>query len=76
MHLFWLTFETTRDTRVFIIEAAYMRMARIKASMAGQDGEFQNGIEIDANTAKKIPQKMIGRSLSREEAERLLSRVA
>jgi hypothetical protein len=32
------------------------------------------GHQIDSKTAKKIPAKMVGRTLSREEAERLLKR--
>lgn len=67
MALFWLTFNTARGTEVFIIESAHVMMARIKASMAGQKGDFLECHQLDAKTAKKIPKKMIGRSLSRNE---------
>ena len=44
--------------------------------MAGQTGEFQEGHQLDVNTAKKIPAKMIGRTLSHKEAFDLLKRIA
>jgi hypothetical protein len=40
----------------------------VKAAMLGQKGEFQEGHQLDAKTARKIPKKMIGRSLSQREA--------
>jgi len=70
--LFWLTFKTKRQTEVFIAEAGFLGMARLKAGMASQQGEFQEGHQLDSQTTKKIPKQMIGRTLSREEAERLL----
>jgi hypothetical protein len=51
-------------------------MARMKAGMAGQQGAFQEGHQLDAKTAKKIPVKMVGRSLSQKEAAALLKRIA
>lgn len=73
--MFWLTFETNGRTEVFIAEAGFLGMARMKAALAGQQGEFDEGHELDPKTAKKIPAKMIGRTLSRDEAERLLKRL-
>jgi hypothetical protein len=69
MHLFWLTFDTPRGTEVYIVEAGHLMMARMKAGLAGQTGTFQEGHPLDAKTAKKIPNKMIGgSSLIREPA--------
>jgi hypothetical protein len=62
--MFWLTFETSRGVEVFIVEARHLMMARLKASMAGRLGQFQEGHQLDTKTAKKIPAKMIGRTLT------------
>ena len=75
MMLFWLTFKTNRRPEVFIAEAGFLGMARMKAGVAGQKGEFQEGHQIDSKTEKKIPSNSIGRTLSRDEAERLLKRL-
>jgi hypothetical protein len=36
---------------------------RFSAGLTGQTGDFQEGHELDAKTAKKIPAKMIGYSV-------------
>ena len=59
---------------MFIVEAAHLMMARMKAGMAGQQGAFQEGHKLDAKTARKIPAKMIGRTLS--QAVALLKRIS
>lgn len=74
--MFWLTFKTSRGLEVYIVQASHLLMARMKAGMAGQDGEFQEGHRLDRKTAKKIPAKMIGRTLSQREAVALLKRIA
>ena len=74
--MFWLTFDTPRGTEVFIVDAGFVAMARVKAGMAGQTGEFQEGHQLDVKTAKKIPAKMIGRTLSHAEAFELLKRIS
>ena len=76
MALFWLAFKTKRDTEIYIVEAAHLMMARIKASMAGQQGEFESGIQLDAEIAKKIPVEWIGKALSRASAQRLLKDIS
>jgi hypothetical protein len=44
--------------------------------VAGLDqGEFTEGHELDAKTAKQISKAMIGRRLSQEEAKRLLAKL-
>jgi hypothetical protein len=40
--------------------------------LAGVEGEFQEGRELDEKMTKKVPKKMIGRVLSRKEAAALL----
>jgi hypothetical protein len=36
--VFWLAFDTPRGTKVFIVNAGFVAMARVKAGMAGQQG--------------------------------------
>ena len=74
--MFWLTFDTPHGTEVFIVNAGFVAMARVKAGMAGQQGTFQEGHQLDAETAKKIPANMIGRTLSHAEAFALLKRIS
>ena len=74
--MFWLTYETARGTEVFIADAGFLILAKVKAGMAGQTGEFQEGHQLDINTARKIPAKMLGRTLSHKEAFDLLKRIA
>jgi hypothetical protein len=73
--MFWLTFETARGVEVYIIEARHLMVARVRAGMAGQQGQFQEGHQLDAKTSKKIPAKVIGRTLSHKEAFALLKRI-
>lgn len=75
MHLFWLTFKASRGIEVRIVETGFLAMARIKAGLAEQQGEFQEGHQFDINTAKKIPAKMLGRTLSHKGAFALLKRI-
>jgi hypothetical protein len=51
--MFWLTFDTPRGLEVFIVQAGHLAMARMKAGLAGQQGTFQEGHELDAKIAKK-----------------------
>ena len=76
MALFWLTHKTKRGTEVIIIEAAHLMMARVKAGMAGQTGEFESEIQFDNETAKKIPREWIGKTLSQASAQRPLKNIA
>ena len=66
--MFWLTFDTSGDLQVQIVQANHLMLGRIKVGMAGQKGEFQEGHQLDAKTVKKIPAKMIGRTLTYKEA--------
>lgn len=73
--MFWLTYDTPHGLEVYIAQAGYLSSARMKAGLAGQEGTFQEGHELDAKTAKKIPAAMVGKTLSRKEAEQLLRRL-
>jgi rRNA processing protein Krr1/Pno1 len=73
--MYWLTFETSGDIQVFIVRANHLVLARIKAGIVGQKGRFQEGHQLDAKAVNKIPAKMIGRTLSHEEAFALLERI-
>jgi hypothetical protein len=61
---------------VYIVEARHLMMARVRAGMAGQQGQFREGHQLDAKTSKKVPAKVIGRTLSHIEAFALLERIA
>jgi hypothetical protein len=73
--MYWLTFETFGDIQVHIVRANHLMLARIRAGMAGQKGQFQEGHPLDAKTAKKIPARMVGRTLTHKEAFALLTRI-
>jgi hypothetical protein len=74
--LFWLVFKTGSDITVVIQPAGALGMARLRAAIAGIEGEFQEGHELDDKTAKKIPKAMIGTPLTRKQANALLKRLA
>ena len=47
----------------------------MRAALAGLDeGTFTEGHELDRKTEKQVPNEMIGRRLSQEEAKRLLAK--
>lgn len=73
--LFWLVFKNGHDLSVITQPAGQFIAARMRALLAGVEGEFQEGHELDAKTAKKVPKKMIGRVLTREEATALLKKL-
>lgn len=55
--------------------ASNLISARMRAAIAGVTGDFQEGYELDAKTAKKVPKGLIGKSLSRKEAAALLKKL-
>ena len=55
--LFWLVFKKGGDITVFIQPAGALGMARLKAALAGIDGEFQEGYALDAKMTKKVPKR-------------------
>ena len=73
--LFWLVFKSGNDRSVIIQPAGTIIVARMRALLAGIEGEFQEGHELDAKTAKKVPKRMIGRVLSRKDATALLKKL-
>jgi hypothetical protein len=75
MPLFWIVQTIDGAPRVFIQEANAGIYARLKASIAGHQGEFAEMHQLDEKTAKTVPKKMIGRGLSQEEAQALLARM-
>lgn len=73
MPLFWIVHETEDGKRVFIQEAGDLIMARLKANMAGFEGEFVVGHKLGPNMT--VPEKMQGRPLTADDAKRLLKRM-
>jgi hypothetical protein len=51
--MYWLTFDTSGDIQVHIAQANHLMLARIKAGMAGQKGEFQEGHRLDAKDSAR-----------------------
>jgi hypothetical protein len=47
----------------------------MRALLAGIEGEFQEGHELDAKMVRKVPKAMIGKSLSQKEANALLKKL-
>lgn len=73
--LFWLVFKRGDEVAVFIQPAGSLVMARMHASLAGIEGELQEGYELDAKMAKRMPKAQIGKILSRTQAAALLKRL-
>jgi hypothetical protein len=72
MTLFWLTYLKAGGTEVFIARAGFETVARLKADLAGISGQCMECYQLDVHIAERIPKEMIGRALSRADAERLL----
>jgi hypothetical protein len=70
--LFWLVFKNGGDITVFIQPAGALGEARLRAAIAGVEGEFQEGHELDAKMTKKMPKGLIGKTLTRRQAAALL----
>lgn len=73
--LFWLTYRHENEIMIFIQPASHLLMARIKATLAGVQGEFAKGHQLDETIAEKMPRNCIGRSLSRTAATTLLNKL-
>ena len=73
--LYWLVFKSGKDISVIIQPAGGIIIARVRALLAGVEGEFQEGHALDAKMVRKVPKKMIGRVLSRKEAAVLLKKL-
>jgi hypothetical protein len=70
---YWLVFNRDGDTQVFIQPAHFLTYAQVKAALAGQQGELKESHALDVKTAKKLPATAIGRTLTSEEAKKLLA---
>jgi hypothetical protein len=76
MRLYWIVHIVDGKPLVFIQESAGKEIARLKASLAGfSQGRFSQILELDEKTGRKVPKKMIGRALDRDEANALLKRI-
>jgi hypothetical protein len=75
MALFWIVNKHEGARRVFLQEGSYVVMARLKANLAGHEGEFVEAHDLGAAMARKVPKKMIGRVLTADEAEKLLEKM-
>jgi hypothetical protein len=60
---------------VIIQPAGDIITARMRAMLAGVEGEFQEGYELDAKTSKKVPKTLVGKQLSRKQTTALLKRL-
>jgi hypothetical protein len=72
---FWLVFKQAKAVVVIIQPADDLISARMHAKLAGVVGEFQEGHELDAKTAKKVPRTQIGKILSQAQATALLNKL-
>ena len=73
--MFWLVYSRGTNTEVLIYPSGFMLMARFKIAMSGYDGDFVEGHRLDRKVAAKIPEKSIGKPLSRKRAEDLLRKL-
>jgi hypothetical protein len=73
--IFWLVFKQGDKVAVILQPGANIIAARMRAMLAGIVGEFQEGHELDARTAKKVSKAMVGKVLSRKEAAALLKKL-
>jgi hypothetical protein len=74
-NLFWLVYGEGADITLFIQPASTIVSARLKAAIAGMDSGFQEGYELEAKMARKVPKKQIGKPLSQKEANALLKKL-
>jgi hypothetical protein len=77
--VWWLIYR--RDDKIVgiaIVEAPSLYHARMRAAVAGigKATDFSEGLEIDAAHVRAIPQELIGKLLSPEQATELKGRLA
>ena len=75
MALWWLVSKIKGKRAVYIQEAGSLIHARLVALMTGFEGEFVEGHQLDAKSAKKVPKGSVGRPLSLKEAGELLKKL-
>jgi hypothetical protein len=75
MALYWPVSELEGERRALIIRAGSSLDARIRAAMAGLVQVVIGVRQLDAEAAKRVPKKDIGRMLTLEEAGALVKRI-
>jgi hypothetical protein len=74
--LFWIVHTLQGRPTIFLAEAGDQVTARLKAQLAGLDGEFAEIHRLDTETAQRVPETMRRRALNQREAESLLRKIA
>lgn len=76
MSLFWLAYRQNDVACVMIVQAEFLILARLKASLAtpGIDDHFVEGLELPAEH-QDVPPEAIGRLLTQAEAHRVVKRL-
>ena len=69
--MYWWRYVRAGETRVVILDGWSVAHARMRAAGL-EPGVYASGCRIDAATAAYIPESVIGRVLSRQEALALL----
>ena len=79
MPLFWMAYKTAMNAPigVLIVEATDLLQARFRAAVFELDrgAEFAEGFALDADTAKLIPERLIGRMIPVATAADLLKEI-
>jgi hypothetical protein len=75
MRTYWLVFQHFKETEVFIQLGYSLIDAKMKASIAGQQGELKESHVLNAKAAKKVTATAIGRTLTPDQAKKLLARM-
>ena len=73
--VFWLVNEIDGKRRVFIQEAGALHFARLRAGIAGFQGRLVEAHALDNKTAKRVPKKLVGRTLTADQARELLNQL-
>ena len=77
MSLWWLCFQSDKGICVVLQPAPSLVHARVVAGINKiEPGDFTEGHQLDAKTARKIPKTLIGKCLSPRQAEQLLRRLS
>ena len=75
--MIWLTYKCYGYVYVVIQPARSIIRARLLTAVHGLvNGEFLEGHKVDKNSARRIPNTMIGRMLSAKEARNLRKKLA
>ena len=73
--LFWLVYGESPDITLFIQPAESMAYAQLKASIAGMEGKCKEIHALDAKMARKVPKKLIGKSLNQKQVNALVKKL-